>query len=162
MDKAKFFLNSADGKQNPYGAQHCKVDGAITAAEAGKHLVDLQNGEGGAYREEQGQLWQTILTGNGGKGYFDEIAGLDGKPGISEADLLILGQIGSMSNPDNDPNSVDQEDFLTLKAIAEGNFSQPPMPVPPANFDIMGQLLQTLGTLCQQMATLISTGSRAQ
>lgn len=119
-NQAKSFIKEADGKQNPYSKDKAKTGDDVTQNEAAMHLVDLQNGAGGADRASKGSLFQTMLTGNEGKGYFDQIAALDGVvSSISDKDMEFLASY------DGNRNDVSAEDFKQLNQKPEQNTNKP-------------------------------------
>ena len=109
-NQALNYFKEADGKQNPYASQKAQKGDGVTENEAAMHLVDLQNGAGGAERGTKGDLFQTLLTGNGGQGFFSDIAKLDTfTKSISEQDISKLASL------DGNPDDVSQNDFNALK-----------------------------------------------
>lgn len=112
--QASNIFNRVDGTQNPYGGNNQR-DGVLSASEIGAALTQLQNSPakyspGG---QQAGQLLQTIMTGNGGQGYYDMISSIDGQAGISRQDMQYL------SGLDGNAGNLSQQDFLALKSMKQ-------------------------------------------
>jgi hypothetical protein len=151
-------FNLTDGVKNPYNPQACNKDGVLSAAEIGARLVNMQNGDTQGYGPgprgqenfmKEGSLWQTIMSGNGGEGYYDMISQLDGQAGISKQEMAYL------SGLDGNNRDITDKDFLALKSMNQGQ--QPAQNTGNIN-DLINQLMSNMPQQAPQATATATAG----